>query len=100
MVRVIFTDHALDNLDLIADYIARDAPKAAGAFVKNVFQKAELLQNSPKLGRKVPEFNKENIRELLCGRYRIVYKLINKNRIDILAVHHGARLLSSDSLFE
>jgi len=33
------------------------------------------------------------LRELIRGSYRIVYRIVDKDRIDILTVHHSARLL-------
>ena len=45
----------------------------------------------PLAGKPIPEFSNRNYRELLEGRYRIIYKLIDNNHIDILTVHHSAR---------
>jgi len=38
--------------------------------------------------------DKQNIRELIEGNYRIIYLIINDERIDILTVHHSARDLT------
>ncbi|AGC76497.1 hypothetical protein DDD_1370 [Nonlabens dokdonensis DSW-6] len=45
----------------------------------------------PVLGKVV--FTKESfsLRELVAGNYRIIYEIINEERIDILFIHHGAR---------
>ena len=43
----------------------------------------------------VPEFEKEEIRELIQGSFRIVYQIIDGTRIDILTVHNCARLISN-----
>ena len=40
----------------------------------------------------MPEYQSEDIRELIEKPYRIVYR-IKTNQIDVLAVIHGARLL-------
>ncbi|WP_394368663.1 type II toxin-antitoxin system RelE/ParE family toxin [Marivirga atlantica] len=34
------------------------------------------------------------IRELIEGNYRIVYRIIDKEKVHILLVHHGARDLT------
>jgi mRNA-degrading endonuclease RelE of RelBE toxin-antitoxin system len=34
------------------------------------------------------------VRELVEGNYRIIYKIIDKEKIDILTVHHSARDLN------
>lgn len=37
------------------------------------------------------EIDKQNIRKLTDGNYRIIYKIVSKNQIDILTIHHSAR---------
>jgi mRNA-degrading endonuclease RelE of RelBE toxin-antitoxin system len=46
------------------------------------------------MGKVVPEFNIENIRELIEGNYRIVYK-INPDYLGVLRVHHSSRILKN-----
>jgi len=46
------------------------------------------------LGRKVPEFNDETIREIFVYSYRLIYKL-NEEEILFAAVVHGKRLLEN-----
>lgn len=55
---------------------------------------ARILKTQVRSGKIVPEINKENIRELIEGNYRIIYKIVQDNRIDILTIHHSARDLS------
>jgi plasmid stabilization system protein ParE len=45
------------------------------------------------MGRVVPEFSVEDIRELLEGNYRIIYRIETDDKIGIVRVHHSARLL-------
>lgn len=46
----------------------------------------------PRSGRIVPEFENPELREVIYGNYRIVYRVIGSNEdIEILAVVHGAR---------
>lgn len=47
----------------------------------------------PGIGRKVPEKNDDNIRELLDGNYRIIYEIKGEERIEILNLHHSSRPL-------
>ncbi|MDQ3021191.1 MAG: type II toxin-antitoxin system RelE/ParE family toxin [Bacteroidota bacterium] len=53
----------------------------------------------PKAGRIVPELSDEKIRELIKGNYRIIYRIVNKKKVDIITVHHSKRLLSNNPLF-
>ena len=40
------------------------------------------------------EIKNENFREIIEGNYRIIYKVISSERIDIITVHHSARDLT------
>ena len=44
------------------------------------------------MGRAVPEFNDEVIREVIVGNYRVIYR-VRADAVEILTVFHGARLL-------
>ncbi|WP_223177628.1 type II toxin-antitoxin system RelE/ParE family toxin [Psychroflexus maritimus] len=50
-----------------------------------------MLKSQNYSGRMISEIQNENIREILQGNYRIIYRVVNKNRIDILTVHHSSR---------
>jgi toxin ParE1/3/4 len=57
----------------------------------------KILKNQQNIGSVVPELNSPKVRELILGNYRIIYEIISKNRIDILTVHHSARLLRAET---
>ncbi len=58
--------------------------------VDRITKSSKHIANFPMAGRKVHEFDREEIREIIESSYRIVYKVCPE-RIDILAVLHGAR---------
>ena len=60
--------------------------------VKKVVHQTKALSRFPRSGRKVPEFDNENIRELLAYSYRVIYR-IEENEVVIAAVIHGRRML-------
>jgi plasmid stabilization system protein ParE len=95
MVTINWTDFAIENLNTIGDYIEKDSFVYAQRFVNYLFDSVDILEQNPLAGRKIPEFNNDNIRELIRGSYRIVYKIIDGITVDILTIHHSARLLSS-----
>jgi len=95
MVKIRWTDFALENLIAIGDYIEKDSYFYAQRVVNNLFESVGILEQHPLAGRIVPEFNDRSIRELIRGNYRIVYKLISKIDIDIITVHHSAKLLGN-----
>ena len=78
------------DLQEIEDYIARDSALHAVAFVDRIVESTETLLKTPHIGRIVPEFNRQDLREVLFTGYRIVY-LVQNDEILILRVVHGAR---------
>lgn len=51
------------------------------------------LEAFPYSGRLVPEIARPNLRELLVGNYRIVYR-VDGDDVSILGVRHGSRRLT------
>ena len=51
------------------------------------------LKQFPKIGRKVPEYNDPNLREILYKSYRVIY-LIKKEHLEVISVIHGSRKLT------
>ena len=92
MVKVIWTDFAIEDLRLIHDYISKDSKRYADRFLEKLLERVDQLESFPKSGRVVPEFNIDTIRELIEGNYRIVYK-ISTTQIAIVRVHHASRQL-------
>lgn len=91
-VQIIWSPSArLDLLDL-KDYISLDSPEIAKRFVSSLFDAVERLTDFPLTGRVVPEFDNEQIREIIKRPCRIVYR-INKQQdsIEIVRVWHSAR---------
>jgi addiction module RelE/StbE family toxin len=93
MVEINWTKFAIENLVDIGEYIAKDSQKYASITIEELFNAPNILLEFPKAGRIVPEIGNTNIREIIKGNYRVVYKIVNQNRIDILTVHHSKRLL-------
>ena len=96
MVSINWTLNALDNIENIAEFIAKDSPLYATLTVSSFFDTVEILVTNSNEGRIVPEINNLKIRELINGSYRIIYKIIDNNRIDIITIHHANRLISNN----
>lgn len=94
MAQVKWTSQALDDLEAICLFIARDAPQVAGMFADRAFRATDRLANYPHSGRVVPELGIENIREIILGAYRLIYR-IRQDEVHLLTLHHGARLLDT-----
>jgi len=64
MVQVNWTDSALQDLNDIGDYIARDSLKYAEIIVLRLFESVDILENHPLLGVMAPEFENKSISQL------------------------------------
>ena len=95
-MKIKWTHEALDRLIEIEEYISKDSPSRAVQFVDQLIEHAEVLSDKPRIGRTVPELANPDIRELVIKKYRIVYRL-KANRIEILTVFEGHRLLRADA---
>lgn len=60
--------------------------------VDRITQRSVQIGLYPESGRAVPEFDAPDIREVIESPYRIIYRA-RSDRVDVLAVVHGARLL-------
>lgn len=90
--KIVFTKPAIADLEGLVSFIARDNPQAAERFGYEIVVKAEKLDAFPLLGRVVPEFKSEVIREIIHRPYRIVYRVgEDQELIEILRVWHAAR---------
>lgn len=74
----------------IYDYIAADDADAAARTINNIYEKAQLLRNHPRLGHRYEAEQSREIRILLYEHYRITYLIRPDGNIDILGVFHGA----------
>ena len=93
MVQINWTVQAKEDLQSIAGYISRDSQKYARLQISRIRLRTKILSSHIYSGKHVEEINREDIRELIEGNYRIIYRIVNENRIDILTVHHSARNL-------
>jgi plasmid stabilization system protein ParE len=90
--RIVWSRRAAQDLDSITDYIAADSPAYASVVLKNIVNQTRILARFPRAGRKVPEFDDENVRELVAYSYRIIYRL-QEDEVLVVAVIHGKRIL-------
>jgi toxin ParE1/3/4 len=90
MAKVIWSPSALDDVDRIAEYIARDAPAKAALFATRLLQSAGRLETFPSSGRPIPEIGDSSCREIILGAYRVMYRIVG-DAVWITGVVHGAR---------
>ena len=94
-MKVIWTDQALARLIEIQDFIGHANPVAAEQLIHRLVERGDGLSKFPAMGRSVPELYGTGIREIIEGRYRIVYRVQTKV-IQILTVFEGHRQFPTD----
>jgi toxin ParE1/3/4 len=94
-MKVYWTQNAIEHLVNIYEYIALNSPTYAKRMADKITRRSEQIADHPFSGRKVPEYDAEDIRELIEKPYRIIYR-IKQDQIDVVAVIHGARLLPDE----
>ncbi len=95
MVRkVAWSYEAATDLTDIADYISKDSEFYAASFVREIIEASRTLSNFAERGRLVPEFGRQDIRELFIKGYRLMYQ-IEESHVVILGLIHGRRDLKS-----
>lgn len=82
------------NYDIlqIYSYIYQDSVYYAVNTINGIAKTTDNLEIFPYLGRKVPEYDIYNIRELIYKSYRIIYE-VQLNKIIIHRIWHSARNL-------
>ena len=94
-MKVFWTDTAVDHLSALYNQIAQTSTPAAQALIDRLTRRSKQISTFPNSGRIVPEFANDRIREIIEGKYRIIYT-IQSNQIEILAVLHGAQQLEEN----
>jgi plasmid stabilization system protein ParE len=90
--KLIWSPAARDDLHDITVFIARDDSDRAMYFGYELISETDRLQEFPLLGRIVPEYRNDNLREIIFRRYRIVYRVKHENKhCEIARVWHSAR---------
>lgn len=100
MAKIVWAPSALKDIDSIANYIAADSVTAAKNMVALFFESAQILEQFPHIGKPVKETKDARLRELLIGRYRIIYEVNTEEGVNILSVHHQSRLLKNNPTFK
>ncbi|MHB8387838.1 type II toxin-antitoxin system RelE/ParE family toxin [Metallibacterium sp.] len=91
---LIWSSESLDDIDAIAQFIGRDSPHHAQRVVEGLLELGESITAHPLGGRVVPELGDVQVRERFLYSYRLIYE-VRPDRIEVLAVLHGRRLLES-----
>ncbi len=96
-LKVLWTENAVQDLLGIKTFIAQDSIDRAEEWLVELYKAGENLSQFSSRGRIIPEFNQENLRELLIENYRLVYR-VTSTTVEIIAVFEGHRQFKAKDL--
>ncbi len=96
-LKVLWTENSIRDLLAIKDFISLDSPERADTWILELYSSGDNLVTFPQRGRIVPEFDQENIRELIIENYRLIYR-VKSSSIEILTVFEGHRQLKKKDI--
>ena len=92
-MNLIFTEPFHASVAEIKEYISRDSTYYATLYIRKMITHIEILKRNSYLGRVIPEQDDINYRELIYGKYRVLYK-VSKDKVYLIRVIHGKRKFS------
>ena len=91
MIELIWSPRAIADLEEIRAHIAIDSPAWADLTVRRLVASVERLREYPDSGRMVPERQSAELREVVSGKFRIVYRR-KPHLVQIATVFRGSRV--------
>jgi len=85
-----WTPQSLHDLETIRAYIAEDSSVYADLTLQRIVTAVERLRSFPDSGRMVPECRTPEVREVIVGNYRVVYRR-SAGCIEVVTVFRGSR---------
>jgi addiction module RelE/StbE family toxin len=86
-----WTEQAVADLQAIREFITRDSPRYGRLVAERLFTATERLVTFPLSGRVVPELGRDDVREIIVGEYRLVYKA-SAGAVIMLTIFRSSRL--------
>ncbi|MGH9900162.1 MAG: type II toxin-antitoxin system RelE/ParE family toxin [Pyrinomonadaceae bacterium] len=91
-MKVLWTDAAVVQLQSIHDYVKKTSPDYAGWVVNRLTKRSVQLGTFPFSGPIVPEYEINEVRQVIEGSYRIIYLIKeDEEQVEVLAVIHSSR---------
>jgi toxin ParE1/3/4 len=95
---VIWTPLARSHLKNIYRRIAKDSPLNAKKVSADIARHVDSVLSLPQdLGKKVPEFNRDDLREIHTHSWRVIYHIKDQKRF-VVSLFHQRRVLKPDDI--
>ena len=66
--------------------------------IQLIVKEVRKLKDRPRIGKMIPEAQEDQYRELRVFGFRVLYRIISEDRIVVIGVVHGQRLLDPEWL--
>ncbi len=76
---------ALLDITEVLNYVAQNNPQRADVLAEEIERSVTALLENPYIGRKIPEYNQEHLRERIVKTIRVLYR-ITPEQIEVLGV--------------
>lgn len=86
-----WTEQAVSDLQAIRAFIERDSPRYGRLVAERLVEATSRIEQFPRSGRVVPDLQREDVREIIVGEYRIVYRLEPEAAV-LITVFRSSRL--------
>lgn len=85
---------ALEDLrDMLVWYAGQEADEAGQRLARRILERIEDLVGHLRMGRVVPEFGEESLRELIEPPFRVVYRIAPSSTVTVIRIWRSERLL-------
>ncbi len=91
--KVRWSSSAAEDVTAIIEFIAQDRPSTALEILSRIRERAESLDYAPEKGRRVPELERQGVREyreLVISVWRVVYK-VGPKAVEVLVLVDSRR---------
>lgn len=89
MMRLVYSERSLEDIESLLDFIARDKSGAASAFGEGLIAACELIAKNPGIGERRDDIA-PNLKRFSYRGYSIFFR-VSENSVRIQRVLHGAR---------
>ena len=91
MTTLRWTEQAVEDIRAIREFIGRDSPRYGGLVAERLVAATGRIELFPRSGRIVPELGRQDLREIIVGEYRLVYRVEPEAAV-LLTVFRSSRL--------
>lgn len=95
-MKILWSPLARRRVGDIAEHVSQSRPQAAEDLVRAIFGSVRRLKQFPLSGRRVPESGRTDLREVIHGNYRVIYRVEPKQLVVLTGRHARQDLKAND----